>query len=115
MIITVTITVVLLAAGALCALVRVIRGPSILDRMVAVDALLVAVIAGLAAEAAYNRNPTTLPLLVVLALLGFTASTAVAQFVGGRDAPRDGVAETKRRDAAEVEAERYDGSGEVKR
>lgn len=105
MTIAVTIMVVLLAAGALCALVRVVRGPSILDRMVAVDALLVAVMAGLAAEAAYHRNPTTLPLLVVLALLGFTASTAVAQFVGGRDAPRDGSEEARRRD----------GSGEARR
>jgi multicomponent Na+:H+ antiporter subunit F len=86
--VVVMIVTALLAVAAVLTVIRIARGPSILDRIIAVDALLVIIIAGVGAEAAYHRTTTTLPLLVVLSMLGFTASTAVARFVGGRDAPR---------------------------
>ena len=71
---------ILLTAGALLALVRLVRGPSVLDRIVATDVLLAIVIVAIAAEAAWSGDPTALPILVVLSILGFIGSVSVARF-----------------------------------
>nr|WP_228531814.1 monovalent cation/H+ antiporter complex subunit F [Micromonospora sp. ANENR4] len=73
----------LVAAGGLT-LVRIIRGPSILDRAVATDVLLAVAVAAIATEAAYSRDATALPVLVVLALVGFVGSVSVARFASRR-------------------------------
>jgi multicomponent Na+:H+ antiporter subunit F len=73
----------LLGAGALLALVRLALGPSLLDRVVATDTLLVIVSAGLAVYAALERDPTLVPVLVVVALLAFVGSVSIARYVGG--------------------------------
>ncbi len=73
----------LLGGGALLALVRLGRGPSLLDRVVASDVLLVIVAAGLAVHAALMRDPTLVPVLVVVSLLAFVGSVSVARYIGG--------------------------------
>ncbi|MQA33922.1 monovalent cation/H+ antiporter complex subunit F [Modestobacter roseus] len=73
----------MLGAGALLALVRLALGPSLLDRVVATDTLLVIITAGLALYAALMRDPTIVPVLVVVSLLAFVGSIAVARYVGG--------------------------------
>jgi multicomponent Na+:H+ antiporter subunit F len=73
----------LLGGGALLALVRLARGPSLLDRVVATDLLLVIVSAGLAVYAALARDPTVVPVLVVVSLLAFVGSVSVARYIGG--------------------------------
>ncbi|MCZ2858379.1 monovalent cation/H+ antiporter complex subunit F [Blastococcus sp. VKM Ac-2987] len=73
----------LLAAGALLSLVRLARGPSLLDRVVATDTLLVIIAAGLAVHAALERDPTVVPVLVVVSLLAFVGSVSVARYIGG--------------------------------
>ena len=73
----------MLGGGALLALVRMARGPSLLDRVVAVDTLLVIIAAGLAVHAALQRDPTLVPVLVVVSLLAFVGSVSVARYVGG--------------------------------
>ena len=73
----------LLGSGALLALVRLARGPSLLDRVVATDTLLVIVSAGLAVYAALARDPTVVPVLVVVSLLAFVGSVSVARYIGG--------------------------------
>lgn len=85
-VVAIVVTVLLTVAAGLI-LVRLVRGPSILDRIIAADALLVTVICGIALEAAYRRDATTLPILVVTAVLGSAASVAVARFVARRDVP----------------------------
>lgn len=70
----------LLFAAASFTLVRIVRGPTTLDRIVAVDVLLAIVVCAIAAEAAYTRDATSLPLLVVLSILGFIGSVSVARF-----------------------------------
>ncbi|GIJ31145.1 monovalent cation/H+ antiporter complex subunit F [Verrucosispora sp. WMMD703] len=82
--VAVTVTVLLAVAGGLT-LTRVIRGPSILDRAVATDVLLAIIVAAIATEAAYSRDATALPVLVVLAVLGFVGSVSVARFAARRD------------------------------
>ena len=75
----------LLFAAVSLVLVRIVRGPTTLDRIVAVDVLLAIVVCAVAAEAAYTRDATSLPILVVLSILGFIGSVSVARF-----APRSG-------------------------
>ncbi len=73
----------MLGGGALLALLRMARGPSLLDRVVAVDTLLVIIAAGLAVHAALQRDPTLVPVLVVVSLLAFVGSVSVARYIGG--------------------------------
>ncbi|QDY07135.1 MULTISPECIES: monovalent cation/H+ antiporter complex subunit F [unclassified Micromonospora] len=71
---------VLLSTTALLALARIYRGPSLLDRVIAADLLLATMLGAVGAEAAVNRHATTLPVLVVLSLLGFVGSVALVRF-----------------------------------
>ena len=73
----------LLGGGAFLALVRLALGPSLLDRVVATDTLLVIIAAGLAVYAALERDPTVVPVLVVVSLLAFMGSVSIARYVGG--------------------------------
>jgi multicomponent Na+:H+ antiporter subunit F len=73
----------MLGGGALLTLVRLARGPSLLDRVVATDVLLVIISAGLAVYAALERDPTVVPVLVVVSLLAFVGSVSVARYIGG--------------------------------
>ncbi|HEX5721397.1 MAG TPA: monovalent cation/H+ antiporter complex subunit F [Acidimicrobiia bacterium] len=100
--------VAMLAAGAAMAMIRVEGGPSILDRLVALDIITNILIIGLAVEAALNRRTETVPVLVALALVGFVGSVAVARFasVEPEDAARIKTrAEVEAEDAAQLEAE----------
>lgn len=72
---------VALATAAMLALVRIARGPSLLDRLIAVEVLLSVVMGAIGTEAAVNRRVTTVPILVVLAVLGFVGSVSVARLL----------------------------------
>jgi multicomponent Na+:H+ antiporter subunit F len=78
------VVAVLLGTAALLAVGRIIRGPSLLDRVVAAEVLIAIVVGGIAAEAAINQHATTLPVLVVLSLLGFVGSVSMVRFVAAR-------------------------------
>lgn len=75
----------LLGVAALLLLARIALGPTMLDRVVALDVLVAVVICGLALEAAVNRHTTTLPVLAVLSLLGFIGAVSVARFTRGSE------------------------------
>jgi multicomponent Na+:H+ antiporter subunit F len=75
----------ILGIAALLLVIRISLGPTMLDRMVAFDVLVAVIICGLALEAAVHRHTTTLPVLVVLSLLGFVGSVSVARFSPGSD------------------------------
>ncbi|MGP3977453.1 monovalent cation/H+ antiporter complex subunit F [Streptomyces sp. 8N114] len=74
----------LLAAGLMVTL-RLVRGPSTLDRAVALDALVAVVMAGIGLQSAIAGNSFYLPVLLVLSFLGFTGSVGVARFMALRD------------------------------
>lgn len=87
-VVVITIAAVLVAAAAI-ALVRIVRGPSVLDRAVATEVLVSIAVCALGVEAATTRHSATLPILVSLSLVGFAGSVAVARFVGrDRDEPQ---------------------------
>ena len=76
---------VVLTVSALLALLRIIRGPTVLNRVVALDVLVSILVTTLGLEAAYNRHTTTVPIMVALALVGFLSSVSVARFVARED------------------------------
>ncbi|MCB7135098.1 monovalent cation/H+ antiporter complex subunit F [Cellulosimicrobium marinum] len=70
----------LLGAAATLAVVRAERGPSMLDRTVALDVFTTTLVAAIALEAAFSRRTDTIPLLVVLSLVGFVSSVTISRF-----------------------------------
>lgn len=73
-----------LAAAALVH--RVVAGPSLADRVVALDGLLVVVMSGLALSAADTGNTFFADLAVVIGLLGFLSTIVAARFIERRGA-----------------------------
>ena len=71
----------MLGAAAALVVVRLFKGPSNLDRIIAAEILLVVVIAGVAIESARTRTTTYLPLLMILGLVGFVGGVAVTRFL----------------------------------
>lgn len=76
---------VVFAVAALLTVVRIVRGPSILDRAVASDVLLTEVMCVLGAEMAINHHTRTLPVLLVIAAVGVFGSISIARFVARKD------------------------------
>jgi len=72
---------VLLTASALLALVRLAIGPSSLDRGVAAEVIVSVLAASVGAHAVWTRTPVGLGILLVLSLVGFTGSVALARLV----------------------------------
>jgi len=79
------ISVAMLSVAAVCVVARMTMGPTLLDRAVALDVFVAIGICALALEAALNRHTFTLPILLVLTLLGFVGSVSVARFTHGSD------------------------------
>ena len=72
------------AVSAVLCMVRLVRGPSLADRIVALDALLIVIVSGIAVDAARTGDGTYLDVLVVAALLGFVGTVNVARFIEQR-------------------------------
>ena len=85
MTVVLAVCVGILAVAAALLVIRLTIGPTLLDRAVALDAIVTVVICGLVIEAAVNRHTTTLPILVALSLLGFVGSVSIARFTRGSD------------------------------
>lgn len=62
------------------ALLRVERGTSMLDRVVSLDIITAVVIGGIAVVSAQTGRTDLVPVLVVLTIVGFVGSVAVARF-----------------------------------
>ena len=78
---------ILLALAALGAVVRMIKGPALLDRVLAADVLLVVLAAGLIVDMVGHRTADHLALVVAITLIGFVGSVTVARFVQDRRRP----------------------------
>ncbi|MBM9434028.1 monovalent cation/H+ antiporter complex subunit F [Flaviflexus equikiangi] len=71
----------LLFLSAIAVIIRVSKGPSMLDRMVGVDLLTSVILGAVAVISALTGRTDLLPVLVVLAIVGFIGSTTIARFV----------------------------------
>ncbi len=63
------------------ATIRLLRGPKLADRVVAVDVALISLMCGIATHAAVTSTTTYLNLLVVIAIVGFTATVAASRYI----------------------------------
>ncbi|ACY19992.1 multiple resistance and pH regulation protein F [Gordonia bronchialis DSM 43247] len=70
----------MLLISAVLTTIRILRGPTTLDRLVALDVLIALCMCGLGLWAAYSRDSTVVPAIVALSLLSFTGSVAIARF-----------------------------------
>ncbi|SFQ73184.1 multicomponent Na+:H+ antiporter subunit F [Amycolatopsis arida] len=82
------LTFTLLAVAGLAALVRMLRGPRSLDRLLALDVVLVLIVAGAATDMARTGRGLNLALLVAVALLNFVASVSAVRLVERREQHR---------------------------
>lgn len=76
---------IVFGVAALLAVIRIVRGPSILDRAVACDVLLTEVLCVLGAEMAINGHTRNVPVMLIIAAVGVFGSISVARFVARRD------------------------------
>jgi len=82
------ITLCLLVAGMLLALIRLLQGPAPADRIVALDLFSVLVVAFLAGLAIYSNEPTYLDVAIAYALVAFLGTVALARYLE-RATPRN--------------------------
>lgn len=65
-------------------LVRLLVGPSLADRVIAIDAVLITVVSALLLDAARTGRTWFVDVAVVLALLGFVGTGVAARFIEQR-------------------------------
>lgn len=75
------VCVVLLGVGALAAIYRIVRGPSILDRAIATDVLLIVISSALCVDMAVNHHTDNIVFVVVASVIGFVGSVTLSRFV----------------------------------
>ncbi|MCP3804370.1 monovalent cation/H+ antiporter complex subunit F [Allokutzneria sp. A3M-2-11 16] len=79
-----TITFGLLVLAGMLTLVRLVRGPRTLDRVLAVDVLVVLIACGVAVEMAQSGRAMNIALLLAITLLGFLGSIGAVRLIEGR-------------------------------
>ena len=72
---------VTLGVALLIAVVRLVKGPTLPDRVVAMDLIGVLVVGLIVVLAATTRVPATLDAAIVIALIGFVGTVAYATYV----------------------------------
>lgn len=82
--VTVAIVIAGLALTSIAAIVRIVRGPTILDRMVASDVLLTTLMLSIGADMALRGHTETIPIMVAIGATAVLASIVVARYVKRR-------------------------------
>ena len=80
-----TIAFVLLGVAATGFLYRVLVGPSLGDRIIALDGLVLLAISALAVDAARTGRTTFVDAMVVVGLLGFVGTSVAARYIESRE------------------------------
>lgn len=78
------ITLVALGLAFSLFLLRLIVGPSLSDRILALDGMIWTSVAVLVARAVENGDGSYLPVAVVLTLVAFIGTAIIARFIEGR-------------------------------
>ena len=74
----------ILSISAFLALIRLVKGPSILERVIATDVLLLIVSAALCIEMTVNRHTNNLIFVELACLVGYVGSVTVYRYVTDR-------------------------------
>lgn len=80
----ITIAFVILSIAALLFVVRLLLGPTVPDRVIALDGLLVTVMCGVLVAAVQTDSSVGMDSVLVVALLGFIATGVLARYVEQR-------------------------------
>ncbi|MCY3539681.1 MAG: hypothetical protein F4Y75_08255 [Acidimicrobiia bacterium] len=80
-----TVLEVILGLGGVIALIRVLRGPTLADRIIALDLILLILAGGFAVESVRRDSEVLTGVLIVIALVAFTGTVLVARFIEWRD------------------------------
>jgi len=78
------VALVMLIVGAAAFLYRVLLGPTVPDRVIALDGLLSVVVIGIIVAAAETDSGVTLSTVLVVALVAFVGTIALARFIERR-------------------------------
>lgn len=76
-----------LLVSAAAGLLRLLRGPGIIDRVAGLDVSLIAVMGLVVVDALRTGSLANLDLLLVVAIVGFTTTVAVSRYVELNAAP----------------------------
>lgn len=77
---------VLLAISAVLAVIRMVRGPSVLDRIMASDVVVTVLLLTMGVEMVIDANLRTLPVMLALAATASISTIAVARYASRRSA-----------------------------
>jgi multisubunit Na+/H+ antiporter MnhF subunit len=80
----ITASFVVLALAALGFGYRLLAGPSLADRVIGIDGLLVVGVSAIALRAMQTGEGAFLPVAVVATLVGFVGTAVVARFIEGQ-------------------------------
>lgn len=78
------LTLNLFAVAALLAMLRLLKGPSLADRVVALDLIAALAVGTVATYAIYTAQPMLLRAAIVVALVAFVGTVAFATFLEKR-------------------------------
>jgi multicomponent Na+:H+ antiporter subunit F len=82
----ITAVAAILSLAALGFVVRILRGPTLADRIVALDGLLTVTVLGIATYAVHSGSAFALDAMVVVAFVGFVGTSVVARYIERRGA-----------------------------
>ncbi|HEY8525804.1 MAG TPA: monovalent cation/H+ antiporter complex subunit F [Acidimicrobiales bacterium] len=75
---------VMLALAGVCFFGRLVLGPRLADRVVALDGLVITLISAIALDAARRDSALFVDAVVVIALVGFVGTAAASRFIEER-------------------------------
>jgi multicomponent Na+:H+ antiporter subunit F len=78
-----------LGIAALLALYRIFRGPSVIERIIALELELIVLMTVVMIRADRSNDPSLLPLLAVIAIVGFTTTVSLARYIEARRVPQE--------------------------
>jgi multicomponent Na+:H+ antiporter subunit F len=86
--IAIVVAVLLLCVAVLLTVVRLLRGPGTLDRIVALDVFVILIVVAAALYVAYYRDGSNIPLLAAVALIAFVSTVSAARLAVRRERHR---------------------------
>ena len=93
--VVVDVGIVALAVGMALMLYRMVKGPHLADRAIAGDALSLQVVGLVVLQAVAQRRSVSLDVALMVAIVGFAATVAFAQYLVGlkadQEPPEDGA------------------------
>lgn len=79
------LTLSLLGTAAFLFFVRLLVGPSLTDRVLAIDGMIVCGITVMVVRAVDTGDGDFLPVAVIFTLIGFVSTAVIARFIEGQD------------------------------